>query len=164
MKLSSQRFSDIFRLLSDLENHFIKKRNNALFGNFLTILFFSDKEKDKRSYHLNCHCLNHRSLFSPATWAAQLLLSQCLPTWQSFQKGSSIWVRHFLSNDFVYFKTTTFMAPLPCGCSSWIRWLRQWQFSNMGICFIFMTFLQKRYWNAKVFGNKLLSEFFNRTS
>ena len=73
---------------------------------------------------LDCNCLNHRSLFSPATWAAQLLLSQCLPTWQSFQKGSSFWVRHFLSNDFVYFKTTAFMAPLPCGCCSWIRWLR----------------------------------------
>ena len=52
LKLSSERFSDIFRLLLDLENHFIK-RNNALFGNFLTILFFSDKEKDKRSYHVN---------------------------------------------------------------------------------------------------------------
>ena len=52
LKLSSQRFSDIFRLLSDLENHFIKKEKMH-FWQFFNNLIFSDKEKDKRSYHVN---------------------------------------------------------------------------------------------------------------
>ena len=52
LKLSSERFSDIFRLLLDLENHFIKKEKMH-FWQFFNNLIFSDKEKDKRSYHVN---------------------------------------------------------------------------------------------------------------
>ena len=65
---------------------------------------------------LLCKDWIHRSLLFPATWAAQLLLSQCLPTWQSFKKGSHFWVWHFLSIGFVYFVKPSFTASLSCGC------------------------------------------------
>ena len=72
--------------------------------------------KSNEAFELLCKDWIHRSLFFPATWAAQLLLSQCLPTWQSFKKGSHFWVGHFLSIGFVYFIKTPFMAALSCGC------------------------------------------------
>ena len=65
---------------------------------------------------LLCKDWIHRSLLFPATWAAQLLLSQCLPTWQSFKKGSHFLVWHFLIIGFVYFVKPSFTASLSCGC------------------------------------------------
>ena len=77
--------------------------SNVMKCHEMTWMTWNDKKSHKTlSNILGIRHSTNRSLFLPATWAAQLLLSQYLYPSQWCKKKLDKWVRHFLSTKFVY--------------------------------------------------------------